>query len=239
MLSAEILIKQQADDFKDRIEPDHKRNSHLDFKDKLAAMLYNYDEKVDKLLFLYQTMKNIDALYETHLLSCSSKDHPEKCHQNVHYSHCKFFTEQEIRRLNPTYEYSILRPNINSDLIKQNFLTLINYPEAAKLYQTALDKINEEKFERNLLDDLRLALETILKQLLQNNKPLEKQNNELGKYLQAKNISVEVRNMFVLLKDYFTKYQNEYVKHNDKVNKLEIELMLNLTSTFINFLLNV
>lgn len=45
--------------------------------------------------------------------------------------------------------------------------------------------------------------------------------------------------MFVLLKDYFTKYQNEYVKHNDKVNKLEIELMLNLTSTFINFLLNV
>ena len=102
-----------------------------------------------------------------------------------------------------------------------------------------MDKLNEEKYERNLLDDLRLMLETFLKAILQNNKRLETQKEDLGKYLEARNISVEVRNMFVTLKDYFSKYQNEYVKHNDSVNKVEIEFMINLTSTFASFLLNI
>jgi len=239
MITSEILIKKQADDFKYEIEHDGTINSHLKFKDKLETMLYNYDENNDKLTFLYRTLQNIDSLYENHQLSCPSKNNPEKCEENIHFSQCKFFTEQEVRRLNPPYKYSILRPDVNSDLIQQNLTALKKYPEVGMLYQNALDKLNQEKFDRNLLDDLRLMLESLLKQVLNNNKPLERQNEELGKYLQTKNLSVEVRNMFISLKNYFTNYQNEYVKHNDKVNKLEIELMLNLASTFTSFLLTI
>jgi len=239
MVTAELIIKKQANDFKHEIEPGHRSDSHLTFKSNLESMLYHYDENIDKLLFLYQTAKNIDEYFEEHQKRCEHKDNPEKCHKSMHFLQCKFFTEQEIKRLNPSYEYSILRPNINSSLIKQNLIDLKNFPDVATLYQNALDKLNEEKYERNLLDDLRLMLETFLKAILQNDKRLEKQNEDLGKYLQAKNVSVEVRNMFVTLKDYFAKYQNEYVKHNDSVNKSEIELMINLTSTFASFLLNI
>ena len=239
MVTSEIIIKKQADDFKHEIESDHRRDAHLTFKSNLESMLYNYDEKIDKLIFLYQTLRNIDEYFEKHQQRCQFKDNPEKCHESMHFLQCKFFTEQEIRRLNPSFEYSILRPNINSSLIKQNLIDLKQFPDVATLYQNALDKLNEEKYERNLLDDLRLMLETFLKTILQNDKRLEKQNEDLGKYLQAKNVSVEVRNMFVTLKDYFAKYQNEYVKHHDNVNKSEIELMINLTSTFASFLLNI
>ncbi|HOS47305.1 MAG TPA: hypothetical protein PLG57_01655 [Bacteroidia bacterium] len=239
MVTAEIIIKKQADDFKDNIEQGMRRDSHLEFKSKLESVLYNYDENIDKLIFLYQTLKHIDTYFENHQKQCEYMENPEKCNKSMHFLQCKFFTEQEIKRLNPSYEYSILRPNINSNLIKQNLIELKKFPDVARLYQNALDKLNEERFERNLLDDLRLMLETLLKEILQNSKSLEKQIEDLGKYLQSKNVSLEVRNMFVTLNNYFAKYQNEYVKHKNSVNKLEIEFIFNLTSTFASFLLNI
>jgi hypothetical protein len=238
-MNADVLIKKAADDFKRILQYDYKPNYHLDVKSKLESILYNYDEPVDKLIFLYQTINNIDELLDKHNEKCTHKADPENCVENVHYGQLKFFTEQEIRRLNPSYEYSILRPNINSNLIKQNLVNLEAYPKAAKVYLAAIDKINQSSYQRNLLDDLRLTLEILLKEFLQNDKPLEKQNNDIGRYLKDKNVSIEVSNMFVALKDYFTKYQNDYVKHDDNVNKQEIELMINLTSTFINFLINI
>src|SRR4051812_8198040 len=110
MLTAEVLIKKEADDFRDEIEPGMRIKSHLDLKDKLTGMLYNYEDNVDKLTFLYRTLNNVDAAYDEHMLVCEYKSTPEKCPKNVHYSQCKLFTEQEIRRLNPSYEYSVLRP---------------------------------------------------------------------------------------------------------------------------------
>ena len=238
-MNAEIIIAKEADKFKKLLEPDFKPNYHLEVKQKLESMLYNYDEKIDKLIFLYRTLSNIDELLTKHNQVCQHKEDPENCYTNVYYKQIKFFTEQEIRRLNPSYEYSILRPNLNSNLIKQNLVNLDAYPKAGKIYISAIDKINQSKYERNLLDDLRLTVEILLKELLQNEKPLEKQTDELGRFLKSKNVSVEVRNMFVSLSDYFTKYQNSYVKHDDNINKQEIELMINLTSTFVNFLINI
>jgi hypothetical protein len=238
-MNSETLIRKEADNFKNTLEYDYKHNHHLQVKRELESMLFNYDEKVDKLIFLYQTLNNIEGLLSDHNLDCPHKNDPETCVENVYYETLKFFTEQEIRKLNPSYEFSILRPNINSTLIKQNLISLETHPKTAKIYLAALDKINQASYQRNLLDDLRLTLEILLKDLLQNEKPLEKQKEDIGKYLKTKNVSSEVSNMFVILQDYFGKYQNSYVKHDDNVNKHEIELMINLTSTFVNFLLNI
>ncbi|MBK8344750.1 MAG: hypothetical protein IPL12_16560 [Bacteroidetes bacterium] len=83
---------------------------------------------------------------------------------------CKYFTEQEIRELNPTFDFTILRPDINANLAKENLVLLKDFPEAAKLFQSALDKLNESRFDRNLLDDLRLSLEYVAKQVLNNSR---------------------------------------------------------------------
>jgi len=212
-------------------------NGATEFKDKLDSNLLYYYEADAKLIYLYELLKTLSIKYEEHLITCDFSEQPEKCSTNRFYIKCKFFAEQEIRTLNPFTEYSILRPNINSDLLKANLLELKEYPDAAKLYQSALDKLNESRYERNLLDDLRLCLEIIIKKKLNNNKSIENQNENLGEYLKEKGISKELTNMLIKLLDYFTKYHNTYIKHNDHVKEKEIDFTINLTAAFINIIL--
>jgi hypothetical protein len=149
-----------------------------------------------------------------------------------------YFIEQEIKELNSSFNFTILRPEVDSVLINKNLLSLKNFPEVARLYESALTKLNEGSLDRNLLDDLRLAFELLLKELFKNEKSLENQIPELGKYLKSSKNSPELTNMIIKLIDYYVKYQNEYIKHNDKVKETEVSLVLNLTSSFMNFLLN-
>ena len=70
-------------------------------------------------------------------------------------------------------------------------------------------------------------------------KSLENQVSPIGAFLGAKGGSPELRNMFMKLLDYYTKYQNTYVKHNDAVIEEEIEIVFELTSSFIKHLVRL
>lgn len=107
-------------------------------------------------------------------------------------------------------------------------------PEAKKLFNQALEKCNRGGYERNALDDMRLSLELFLKQKLGNNLSLENQIKNIGKYQKEKGRSAEFTNMFKSLLDYYSKYQNEHVKHNDNVNQGEMDFVIKLTSDFID-----
>jgi hypothetical protein len=213
-------------------------HGHEDFKQNLEFELLNFYNPFDKLAFLYAVHKTLNKVIEEHEPSCSVKGNPEKCSIHSFCLKALFFTEQEIGALNPNFDYTFLRPNINSNLLKDNLSLLNDFPDAAKPYLSALNKLNEDTNERNLLDDLRLALEILLKKILNNNKSLENQLNEIGKFLEDRNVSVEVRNMFRTLLDYFSKYHNSYIKHNDLVKRDEIDLIVNLTGAFLSFLIN-
>ena len=168
----------------------------------------------------------------------SHKDNHQICPTDIVYSKKKYFVEQEIKNLNPDFNYTILRPQINSDLIKKNLVGLKIFSESGKLFQDAIEKLNGGKYDRNLLDDLRLSLEELLREILKNNKSLEKQKEDLGKYLENKGMSKELRNMFISLVDCFTKFQNNNVKHGDKVDSSEVDFLVNISSAFINYLIN-
>ncbi|MBK6399618.1 MAG: hypothetical protein IPF75_15535 [Bacteroidetes bacterium] len=165
-MDTELLIKKEADNFRRILEYDFKPDYHLKVKNELESKLYNYDENVDKLIFLYRTLTNIEDLLTAHNKKCKHVNDPENCNINVYFENVKFFTEQEIRRLNPSNEFSILRPNINSNLIKQNLVNLETHPKTSKIYISALDKLNQASYQRNLLDDLRLSMEVLLKDIL-------------------------------------------------------------------------
>jgi len=102
-----------------------------------------------------------------------------------------------------------------------------------------LVKLENRIFERNLLDDLRLSLELLIKAVLGNKKSLENQLVDLGRFFRKKSISKELNNMIVKLIDYFAKYQNTYVKHNDNVNDKEIEFIFELTSSLMKLLIRL
>jgi hypothetical protein len=120
-----------------------------------------------------------------------------------------------------------------SPLIVETRHLLDTYPETKNLYIEALQKHRAGVYLRNALDDLRLALEKLMQTILGNVKPLEKQLAAIGQFIKSKGGSKELANMFEKLIDYYTKYQNTYIKHNDAVPNEEVELLLELTSSFM------
>lgn len=116
---------------------------------------------------------------------------------------------------------------------------LADHPESQKLFNEALQKHDHGVFKRNTLDDLRLALELLLCSLFKNSKSLENQISLLGEFIRSKGGSSELANMFQKLVDYFSKYQNTYVKHDDAVIVAEVEFMFELTSSFMKHLIRL
>ena len=124
-----------------------------------------------------------------------------------------------------------------TELIQKTKHWLSDYPTALKQYENALTKFEGGIFERNTLDDLRLSFELLVKELVGNNKSLENQISEICRILDKAGISTELKNMVQKIIDYYTKYQNSHVKHNDLVNSNEMEYVIELTSVIMKFLI--
>lgn len=128
---------------------------------------------------------------------------------------------------------------VNENLIEEARHWLGSYPAVLKLYNEALEKHEHGGFDRNLLDDLRLALEKLLQAVLGNGKSLENQLSAIGAYIQDRGGSKELANMFRTLIDYYAKYQNSYVKHDDAVIEEEIAFVVEITSSFMKHLIRL
>ena len=124
----------------------------------------------------------------------------------------------------------------DTEIIQKTKHWLVNYPEALKQYESALSKYEGEIFERNALDDIRLAFELLVKNLLNNDKSLENQIPGICTQLQQFGASKELMNMIHPIIKYYTDFQNHHVKHNDSVNKNEMEYVIELTSVIMKFL---
>jgi len=125
------------------------------------------------------------------------------------------------------------------DLIKRRHHWLGSYPDVLALYEEAVRKYADGIFLRNVLDDLRLAIELLLKSIFGNNKSLENQIPQLGEFIKKRGGSGELVNMLVKLVDYYTKYQNTYVKHDDAVIRDEVDFIFELTSSVMRHLVRL
>lgn len=112
-------------------------------------------------------------------------------------------------------------------------LALSNYPSALLLFNEAIVKMQNPKLSRNALDDLRLCLETFLKEKFNSKKSLENQTQILGKFIKEKNGNTHVSDLYHKVIDFYSKYQNENVKHNNNVVKGDLNLISSLTSALI------
>ncbi len=128
---------------------------------------------------------------------------------------------------------------INEALILETKHWLDEFPEVKKIYSEALQKHDHGIFKRNTLDDLRLALEKLAQTLFGNSKSLENQIANIGAFIKAQGGSRELSNMFEKLIDYYTKYQNTYVKHDDAVLNAEIDFVFEITSSFMKHLIRL
>lgn len=114
---------------------------------------------------------------------------------------------------------------------------LEGHAKSKGLYDSALSKIKERQFERNALDDMRLSFELLMKEILCNDKPLEKNISIIGDALSEKQVNPHFRNMITTIITYYKNYQNDYVKHDDHVNEDELLFVVELTSILMKFII--
>jgi hypothetical protein len=130
---------------------------------------------------------------------------------------------------------------LDEAVVNDTLLWLNDYPIVAKHFEEAL-RIYQSKDVakyRNLLDNLRFALEQILKSILRNKKSLENQKGLLLAWLNEHGVHQQIINMYDDLLARFSQYQNDAVKHGERWSPPEIEFVIYLTATFIRFLLQL
>lgn len=126
---------------------------------------------------------------------------------------------------------------LDEKLVDDNLKWLVDYPKAYSAFTNALKDFEDKTKLREVVDNLRLSLELFLKEFLENNKSLENQQAEIGKFLKSKATSPEIGNLYWTLIDSYSKYQNANAKHNNSVKEHEVEFILYLTGSFIRFLI--
>jgi len=131
--------------------------------------------------------------------------------------------------------------DFDEKLVEEPLSWLEDKPTVARHYEQALSiylSKDQSKY-RNLLDNLRLALEQLLRILLGNKKSLDNQKEPFLRWLKEQGAHPQVRNMFHDLLARFAQYQNDAVKHGDDWSYFEIEFMIYLTGVFMRFLLEL
>lgn len=148
----------------------------------------------------------------------------------------KFDNNENVKKLKIKLNELYAGSQLDISQIIETKKCLTNFDKAQKLYNEALEKYNRGIYQRNVLDDMRLSLELLIRELVHNEKTLENQIKPLGELLKNKDISNEIRNSFRNVIEYYTRYQNNYVKHNDLVKSNEMEWIISQTSMMIRFL---
>jgi hypothetical protein len=108
-----------------------------------------------------------------------------------------------------------------------------------KCYNDAIGKMAEGKYDRNSVDDVRLALELYLKEVLGNNKPLEKQNTALKEYLADNDMSEELINTHTQSLFNLCNFFNNHTKHDYNVKREEADSAIGYTNQIMKSLLKI
>ncbi len=150
-----------------------------------------------------------------------------------YFEFCEDVTNELLKQTIENEQTKIETEKFNKLLKK-----LKDYPEVKKLLKSAHNNLDNPELNRNALDNCRLALELVLKSLFKNDKSLENQIPHLGQFLEEREITVEIRNMYSILLKSYAKFQNENIKHNVvQIRQDESEFILETTVTIINFLI--
>lgn len=136
--------------------------------------------------------------------------------------------EQQKEKLTERLESrtAVREPN----MIMQCVRPLIErYSDALPLFDSAAENYEQGNGDRNALDDIRLCFEKVLQALFSNDKSLENQMPVIGGLLKGADVSAEFRNLLNKAIDYYSKYQNNHVKHDDTINPHEVSFVIEFT----------
>ncbi len=125
-------------------------------------------------------------------------------------------------------------------VVDSNLSWLSRFPSVLKPFEEALElyTAKDPRQYRGVLDNLRFAVEQMVRTVLNNQKSLENQKHEFLRWLKTHGVHAHIGGMYHdLLFGRFTGYQNEAVKHKeDQYTPAEVEFVLYLTGTFLRLI---
>lgn len=132
---------------------------------------------------------------------------------------------------------------MDEGLVNDNLTGLQDYPESLKAFEQALSIYlsGDKPKYRNLIDNLRVAIEQLLCKVLNNQKSLENQSKELDDWLEKHNVHKQIRNLYgQFLFGPYTALQNDVAKHGDEeLLTDEIEYLIYQTGTFMRLIIQL
>ncbi len=210
-----------------------------------ASYAVEYDVALPHPAYPFDAANKRTAIYDN-LMAFSAKQQyriiKELCgHRSFGFKKSPQREELKIRLATryPQFAGGAPATDINETLIEETRHWLDDCPAALASYNSALQKYEAGVFHRNLIDDLRLALELLLKEIFDNSRSLENQLPSLGTFINDRGGSKELANMFQKLVEYYSKYQNSYAKHDSAVIEDEIEFIFEITSSFMKHLVRL
>jgi|GEM_PF-1374126 len=198
------------------------------FLQKLDAKIYHYEkDKIfavpEKNKTIYQNWK-LKQLGEIALI------------QKYIKSPFVFDDLEQYYNFRSVNDFSI-KNHSQQESISETFYWIENFPKVKKRFEIAVKHYQAKVDFRDSIDNLRLTLELLIKEILQNEKSLENQLSQISEYQKQLGIGSEIRNTFQKTLDYFNKFQNNKVKHADNVDNVhEVEFIFGLTMLFIRML---
>lgn len=207
---------------------DFERKSLYEYINRLD--LKKDDEYVDFIKFLEEIL-NYDYLGKIDNIELAKELHKAFILSNV-----------KLKIMKDDEEFYIFPTNteiLDSALIFDSLNWLESCKEAKTHFINALKFEKKEQYYRNIIDELRLCFEFLLKKLFSNNKSLENQKSNLGTYFKDNNISMTISNMYIKLFELYTTYNNDNAKHGDRINFVEIDYIIYLTGTFIRLIMQI
>lgn len=116
---------------------------------------------------------------------------------------------------------------------------LVSHPMPLDLYKKAIDGFQKQRDYRHAMDDLRLSLELLLRDVLSNEKSLEKQGKFLNAYLGKGGISSEIIAGITEEMKALGRYFNEHEKQKDDINISDIDCVVHWVSNIIHVVMSV
>ena len=186
---------------------------------------------------IYNSVDSALRIARLSVLKCIKEariTHSDECYEAILYPDENY----DIVFVTNAIEVAMRKDETNNYLRAQQGMIkgmLEDNPNPKKLYNDAVTYLYGLD-NRAALDNLRLCIEQLMKEALENSKPLEKQKEDFGKYLKAKGFPSEIRTQALNTLDSFTKYQNNNVKHNSKNEYAEMDFVFSMGESLIKVL---
>ena len=154
----------------------------------------------------------------------------------------------EIRLIPSGNEVLILpsgSPLLDEHVINENLLGLSKYKGVSHDYEESLKLLvlNDPQMYRDVVDKQRYVLESLLKQILGNNKAMSNQRDDLGKWLKMKGTHTTIRTNILSIIIEIENYNKDWVRHPKKggyqPSYQEVEYVIYQTGTIMRLLLQL